>query len=75
MMKTNWAGILESVKKELATLDDTFVNQYLTDLGNYLGQFQDNKPFGLTFYVTRKTSSMPLPAPQVISSFIPGSLT
>jgi len=45
---------LESVKKELATLDDTFVNQYLTDLGNYLGQFQDNKPFGLTFYVTKE---------------------
>ncbi|MBN1625320.1 MAG: M48 family metalloprotease [Deltaproteobacteria bacterium] len=45
---------LESVDKELATLDDTFVNQYLTDLGNYLGEFQDKKPFALTFYVAKE---------------------
>lgn len=42
---------LESVNKELEVLDDAFVNEYLTDLGNYLGEFQDKRPFELTFYV------------------------
>jgi len=44
---------LASVNKELAIIDDAFVNQYLTDLGTYIGQYQDKKPFALTFYIAK----------------------
>jgi beta-barrel assembly-enhancing protease len=44
---------LLSVKKEVPLVDDAFVNQYITDLGNYIGQFQDSKPFSLNFYVIK----------------------
>lgn len=44
---------LVSVNKELPLIDDTFVNEYITDLGNYLGQYQDTKPFSLNFYIAK----------------------
>jgi beta-barrel assembly-enhancing protease len=40
-----------SVKKEVPLIDDAFVYDYMTDLGNYLGQYQDTKPFPLDFNV------------------------
>ena len=43
---------LESIKG-FPTIDDPFINEYLTDLGNYIGQFQDTKPFALNFYIAR----------------------
>lgn len=46
---------LLSVNKELAIIDDPFVNEYLSDLGNYIGQFQDTKPFDLDFYVAKNS--------------------
>jgi beta-barrel assembly-enhancing protease len=45
--------VMMSVKKEVPLIDDAFVNDYITDLGNYLGQFQDTKPFSLDFYVIK----------------------
>ena len=44
---------LASVNRELPTIDDSFVNEYLTDLGNYIGQYQDTKPFALNFYIAK----------------------
>jgi beta-barrel assembly-enhancing protease len=44
---------LLSVKKELLLVDDSFVNEYITSLGNYIGQFQASKPFTLNFYVIK----------------------
>jgi len=41
---------LESIKG-FPTIDDAFINQYLADLGNYIGQYQETKPFQLNFYV------------------------
>lgn len=44
---------LASVNRELTVIDDTFANEYLTDLGNYLGQYQETKPFALDFYIAK----------------------
>jgi beta-barrel assembly-enhancing protease len=44
---------LTSVKKEVPLIDDTFVNDYITDLGKCLEQYQDTKPFPLNFYVIK----------------------
>jgi predicted Zn-dependent protease len=44
---------LTSVNRELPTIDDSFVNEYLTDLGEYIGQYQETKPFALNFYVAK----------------------
>jgi len=44
---------LISAKQALVIIDDAFVNEYITDLGNYLGQYQDTKPFPLDFYIAK----------------------
>ena len=44
---------LISVNKGLPLIDDAFVNEYLSDLGNYIGQYQDTKPFNLNFYIAK----------------------
>jgi len=44
---------LTSVNKELVIVDDAFVKEYITDLGNYLGQYQETKPFSLNFYIIK----------------------
>jgi beta-barrel assembly-enhancing protease len=44
---------LTSVKKEVTLIDDTFVNDYITDIGKRLEQYQDAKPFPLNFYVIK----------------------
>jgi len=44
---------LASVNRELPTIDDSFVNKYLTDLGEYIGQYQETTPFALNFYVAK----------------------
>lgn len=44
---------IASVTRELPIIDDDLVNEYLTDLGNYLGQYQDTKPFPLNFYIAK----------------------
>lgn len=37
----------------LPLIDDAFVNKYLSDLGNYIGQYQDSKPFALNFSIAK----------------------
>jgi beta-barrel assembly-enhancing protease len=44
---------LASVKKEVPLMDDGFVDEYLTNLGNYLGQYQGAKPFSMDFHVIK----------------------
>jgi beta-barrel assembly-enhancing protease len=44
---------LTEVNKEVPVIDDPFVNDYLKDLGDYIGQYQDKKPFTLNFYIAK----------------------
>jgi len=48
--------VLTIIKKEAPLIDDDFVNNYITGLGNHLLQYQDSKPFSLNFYVIKDST-------------------
>lgn len=42
---------MSNVKNQIVFIDDDFANEYITDLGNYIAQSIETKPFPLNFYL------------------------
>jgi beta-barrel assembly-enhancing protease len=47
---------LESIRRQLEILDDDFASDYMNDLGQYLIQGLETRPFPFQFYVIRENS-------------------